>query len=69
MFMNTPILRCDAQPAGRVLRSAETPMSANLGFASAVAEFGMLLRNSEHKGSASYEGLAARARRRTPGCT
>ena len=39
-----------------------TPASANLGFASAVAEFGMLLRNSEHKGSASYRAVAARAR-------
>ena len=38
-------------------------MTANLGFASAVAEFGMLLRNSEHKGSASYSALVARARR------
>jgi len=46
----------------RVMLNANTPMSANLGFASAVAEFGMLLRNSEHKGSASYSGLVARAR-------
>jgi Ca-activated chloride channel family protein len=37
-------------------------MSANLGFASAVAEFGMLLRDSEHKGRASYGALMARAR-------
>ncbi len=28
--------------------------SANLRFASAVAEFGMLLRSSEHKGSAGF---------------
>jgi Ca-activated chloride channel family protein len=46
----------------RVMLNANAPMSANLGFASAVAEFGMLLRNSEHKGSASYGGLVARAR-------
>ena len=46
----------------RVMLNANSPMSANLGFASAVAEFGMLLRNSEHKGSASYGGLVARAR-------
>ena len=39
------------------------PMSANLAFASAVAEFGMLLRHSEHKGDASYAAVAARARR------
>ena len=37
-------------------------MSANLGFASAVAEFGMLLRDSEHKGTASYRAVATRAR-------
>jgi Ca-activated chloride channel family protein len=34
----------------------------NLGFASAVAEFGMLLRHSEHRGSASYRDAAALAR-------
>jgi Ca-activated chloride channel family protein len=28
-----------------------------------VAEFGMLLRNSEHKGRASYHAAAERARR------
>jgi Ca-activated chloride channel homolog len=46
----------------KVVMNANTPMLANLGFASAVAEFGMLLRNSEHKGSASYRSAAARAR-------
>jgi Ca-activated chloride channel family protein len=46
----------------RVILNANTPASVNLGFASAVAEFGMLLRNSEHKGSASYRTVAARAR-------
>jgi Ca-activated chloride channel homolog len=35
--------------------------SANLRFASAVAAFGMLLRDSEHKGSASYERVLALA--------
>jgi len=35
----------------------------NLGFASAVAEFGMLLNASSHKGCASYESAIARARR------
>lgn len=44
------------------MSNANTPMTANLGFASAVAEFGMLLRNSEHKGTASYRAAAARAR-------
>jgi Ca-activated chloride channel family protein len=34
-----------------------------LGFASAVAEFGMLLRDSEHKGSSSFADVRARASR------
>ena len=46
-----------------VVRNEDAPIGANLGFASAVAEFGMVLRNSEHKGSASYRSAAARARR------
>jgi Ca-activated chloride channel family protein len=46
----------------RVMLNANSAMSANLGFASAVAEFGMLLRNSEHKGTASYGALMTRAR-------
>lgn len=45
----------------KVVLNADTPMSANLGFASAVAELGMLW-DSEHKGSASYHSAAARAR-------
>jgi Ca-activated chloride channel family protein len=44
----------------KLLLDSEVPMSANLAFASAVAEFGMLLRNSEHKGTASYAAVAAR---------
>jgi Ca-activated chloride channel family protein len=43
--------------------NVDAPMAANLWFASAVAEFGMLLRNSEHKGRASYRAAAERARR------
>jgi Ca-activated chloride channel homolog len=39
------------------------PMTANLGFASAVAEFGMLLRESPHAGRASYGAVLDRARR------
>ena len=39
------------------------PMTANLGFASAVAEFGLLLRNSEHKGQSSWQSARDRARR------
>lgn len=34
----------------------------NIGFASAVAEFGMLLRGSEFKGTASYEDILRRAK-------
>ena len=37
-------------------------MTANLGFASAVAEFGMLLRESPARGDASFESAASRAR-------
>lgn len=36
--------------------------SANLKFSSAVAAFGMLLRNSKHKGAASYNGVLQLAR-------
>jgi Ca-activated chloride channel homolog len=42
-------------------RTAE--MSPNVGFAAAVAEFGMLLRDSEHRGSATHAEAAALARR------
>ena len=45
-----------------VVRTKPQPMSANLGFASAVAEFGLLLRGSQLQSGASFEGLAARAR-------
>ena len=40
-----------------------TALSNNLGFAAAVAEFGMLLRRSEHRGTATYRDAAALARR------
>jgi Ca-activated chloride channel family protein len=36
--------------------------SANIGFAAAVAQFGMLLRNSEHRGAATHTDIAALAR-------
>ena len=36
--------------------------SDNIAFASAVAEFGMLLRNSEYKGTASFEDVLKRAK-------
>jgi Ca-activated chloride channel family protein len=43
------------------LRNRPGTLTANLGFASAVAEVGMLLRGSKHAGSASYKAAAARA--------
>jgi Ca-activated chloride channel family protein len=46
-----------------VVRTRTQAMSVNMGFASAVAELGMLLRGSEHAGSASYDALVARARK------
>jgi Ca-activated chloride channel family protein len=46
----------------RVLANRPAPMTANLGFASAVAEFAMLLRESPFRGSASFASLTARAR-------
>jgi Ca-activated chloride channel family protein len=54
-------------PDGDQSRLMEVPVanrvtiSASLGFAAAVAEFGMLLRDSEFKGSASYQSAAALA--------
>ena len=37
--------------------SIKPEMSENMKFASAVAETGMLLRDSEYKGSSSYESI------------
>jgi Ca-activated chloride channel family protein len=58
------------QPDGResarvaqTVRNASRRMSANLGFASAVAEFGMILRGSPHAHRASYAAVIDRARR------
>jgi Ca-activated chloride channel family protein len=45
-----------------VVRNNSRPMSANLGFASAVAEFGMLLTASEYRGNASFAAALLRAR-------
>ena len=57
-------------PDGDVSRLITIPVrnhmadgSARLGFAASVAEFGMLLTNSEHKGSASWRQTADLARR------
>jgi len=56
----------DGQTSDRVaqtVRNSPRPMTGNLGFASAVAEFGMLLRGSPHAGRASYGAVIDRARR------
>ena len=45
------------------VKNRTTELSANLGFAAAVAEFGMLLRQSEHRGSSTHADAAALARR------
>jgi Ca-activated chloride channel family protein len=45
-----------------VVRNRVDRLTANLGFASAVAEVGMLLRGSKHAESASYQTALARAR-------
>jgi Ca-activated chloride channel family protein len=44
------------------VRNRPQPMTANIGFASAVAEFGMLLRQSDYRGSASFTAALDRAR-------
>lgn len=41
--------------------ASSSSASENLQFASAVAEFGLLLRDSQYKGNASYESVLARA--------
>jgi Ca-activated chloride channel family protein len=46
-----------------VVRTTPQVMSGNIGFASSVAELGMLLRGSKHAGGASFEALTARARK------
>jgi Ca-activated chloride channel family protein len=42
---------------------ANGPLTANVGFAAAVAEFSLLIRKSEYRGSASYADAAALARK------
>ena len=51
------------QLMSRVIRNQVQPMSANVGFASAVAEIGMLLRDSPYAPSASFDAAIARARK------
>jgi Ca-activated chloride channel family protein len=50
-----------SQLLSRVVLNRPSQMTANLGFASAVAEFGMLLRESPSLGNASFESVRARA--------
>jgi Ca-activated chloride channel homolog len=42
----------------RMPRGGDAKLTANLGFSSAVAAFGMLLRHSEHKGRATWRMAA-----------
>src|SRR6185369_14714966 len=46
-----------------VLRNQPGALGANIGFASAVAEFGMLLRDSSHSGGATFQSVVEKARR------
>ena len=54
----------DTEPA-RQRGGAQSPAAddGNIGFASAVAEFGMLLRGSQHAATAASTAVAARARK------
>jgi Ca-activated chloride channel family protein len=45
------------------VKNRTSELSENVGFAAAVAEFGMLLRQSEYRGSATHEAAASLARR------
>lgn len=49
----------------KTVRYEQMKASSNIWFASAVAEFGMLLRNSEFKGNASFQALINRAKEYT----
>jgi Ca-activated chloride channel family protein len=51
-----------SQLISAVILNRVQPLGANLGFASAVAELGMLLRDSSHAPEASFDRLIARAR-------
>jgi Ca-activated chloride channel homolog len=52
-----------SQLLSRVQMNRPSAMSANVGFASAVAEFGMLLRESPSLGHASFHAASERAKR------
>ena len=47
----------------RTMANRVQPLSANVGFASAVAEIGMLLRDSRHAPAANFDAAISRARR------
>jgi Ca-activated chloride channel family protein len=53
----------DTSTLAAVAVKNSTAPTSELGFASAVAEFGMLLRDSEHKGSSSFADVRERASR------
>jgi Ca-activated chloride channel family protein len=53
----------NSSPLATVAVKNTTATTPELGFASAVAEFGMLLRDSEHKGSSSFDDVRERASR------
>jgi Ca-activated chloride channel family protein len=53
----------ESRLVSETVRNRPEPMRANVAFASAVAEFGMLLRGSEHAPAASYVAAIDRARR------
>jgi Ca-activated chloride channel family protein len=53
----------DSRLLSVAVKNAAGELSANVGFAAAVAEFGMLLRKSPHRGSATHADAAALARR------
>ena len=52
----------ESQLISRTIDNRPQPMSANLGFASAVAEIGMLIRESKHVPAATFESALTRAR-------
>jgi Ca-activated chloride channel family protein len=52
-----------SQLLSRAVMNRTAGMSMNVGFASAVAEFGMVLRESPERGNASLRAAAERARR------
>ena len=53
----------DSRLIARSVENRIQPMSANLGFASAIAEIGMLIRDSQYAPAAAFDAAIARARR------